>query len=130
MITHSSLSLLGGKYILNKFSEVISLKIENALRWKLVHEIIESSFADRIMMIWQRTSKMCWYMCYCCKCQYQRRLLLFPPSTSFPKIGDQKVWQGNWFEITILRNVSFKFVNSSVSLSSINKFILQKAILL
>ena len=50
------------------------------------------------------------------------------PSTSFPKIGDQKVWQRNWFEITILRNVSFKFVNSSFHLSSWNTFIIHASI--
>ena len=57
-------------------------------------------------------------MCFCCKCQYQRNFPSCYPLTSFPKIGDQKVWQRNWFGITILGNVSFEFVNSSFMLSS------------
>ena len=112
---------LGVKCSLNKFSGVISLKIENAPRWKLVvHEIIESSFVDRIMMICQRkepySKNFVWiHMCNSSKCQYQQKFAFHPSNVTFQTHyqGIKKFWQRNWFEITILWNVSFQFVNSS-----------------
>ena len=123
VITHffSFFPFLSVKCSLNKFPGVISLKIENALRWKLVvHEIIESSFVDRIMMIWQQkeaySKNFVWiHMCNCYKCQYQQKFAFHPSNVTFQTHyqGIKKFWQRNWFEITILWNVSFQFVNSS-----------------
>ena len=86
VITHffSFFPFLSVKCSLNKFPGVISLKIENAPRWKLVvHEIIESSFVDRIMMIWQQkeaySKNFVWiHMCNCSKCQYQQKFSFYP----------------------------------------------------
>ena len=53
-----------------------------------------------------------------------REFCFCSPLNVVSKKGDQKVWQRNWFEITILRNVSFKFVNSSFHLSPRDVFII------
>ena len=101
VITHffSFFPFLSVKCSLNKFPGVISLKIENAPRWKLlVHEIIESSFVDRIMMIWQQEKHIAkflyGYTCVTAVSVNISKNSLFTPQTSFPKTlsGDQKVF--------------------------------------
>ena len=101
VITHffSFFPFLSVKCSLNKFPGVISLKIENAPRWKLlVHEIIESSFVDRIMMIWQQKKHIAkflyGYTCVTAVSVNISKNSLFTPQTSFPKTlsGDQKVF--------------------------------------
>ena len=96
-----------------------------------VHEIIESSFVDRIMMIWQQPEQnfvfeyIHTYVQLCCKCQYQQKNSIHPIMLNVVSKdrGSKSLATVIGLKLPYYGMFHFQFVNSSFTLSSVWYFL-------